>query len=105
MALYEAMAHGLPGIATTHCGSSELLRNGEDSLIVEPFNAGQLAQALLSLYQSEEYRQQLARKGRAAIQRMIVGDASPLYTEAIGQLFSEHGADITKIAVPVTETA
>jgi glycosyltransferase involved in cell wall biosynthesis len=35
MALYEAMAHGLPAIATTHCGSSELLTSGQDSMIVD----------------------------------------------------------------------
>jgi glycosyltransferase involved in cell wall biosynthesis len=90
MALFEAMAHGLPCVATTNCGSSELLTNGHDSLIVEPFSAEQLAQALLSLYESEEFRQIIARNGRKSISRMVVGESSPLYSAAIGQLLAGH---------------
>ena len=86
MALFEAMAHGLPCIATTNCGSSELLLSGHDSLIVDPFSAEQLAQSLLRLYESEDLRQSIARNGRETMARMVEDNASPLYTDAIGQL-------------------
>jgi glycosyltransferase involved in cell wall biosynthesis len=95
MALYEAMSHGLPSIATTHCGSSELLVSGRDSLIIEPMNTDQLASAILSLYESEELRQQIARAGRATVRAMMRGTRSPMYEEAIGTLLSAQG--------PVTE--
>ena len=85
MALYEAMANGVAAIATTHCGSSELLRSGVDSLIVEPFSSAQLAGALLSLYQSEDRREEIARRGRETITEMMRGQQS-LYGEAIGQM-------------------
>ena len=90
MALFEAMAHGLPCIATTNCGSSEMLTSGHDSLIVEPFSSEQIARALLAVYESEELRQQIARNGRELIGRMIVDGSSPLYSEAIGQLLRDH---------------
>ena len=90
MALFEAMAHGLPCVATTNCGSSELLTTGHDSLIVDPFSSDQIAQALLSFYESEVFRQQIARNGRESIGRMIVDGNSPLYSEAIGQLLEAH---------------
>ena len=90
MALFEAMAHGVPCIATTNCGSSELLANGHDSLIVAPFSAEQIASALLAVYESEELRQSLARNGRETMNHMIVNDASSLYSDAIGQLVSDQ---------------
>jgi glycosyltransferase involved in cell wall biosynthesis len=38
MALFEAMANEVPCIATTHCGSSELLTPGRDGIVVPPRN-------------------------------------------------------------------
>ena len=98
MALFEAMAHGLPCIATTNCGSSELLTSGHDSLIVEPFSSEQIAQALLSFYQSEELRQQIARNGRESMAKMVVGNSSPAYTDAIGSMLrSVTGAQVAEL--------
>lgn len=89
MALFEAMAYGLPCIATTHCGSSELLTSGHDSVIIEPFSADQLAGAILSFYKSEEFRQQIARSGRSTIRSLMPEGRSPLYEEAIGLLLAQ----------------
>jgi glycosyltransferase involved in cell wall biosynthesis len=84
MALYEAMAHGVPGIATTNCGSSEYLTSGVDGIIVPPFSDDDLAKALLSLYGDEEYRRHIAMEGRARIAAMSPGGRSSLYENAIG---------------------
>ena len=89
MALFEAMAYGLPCIATTHCGSSELLTSGEDSVIVEPFSSDQLAEAILSIYKSEEFRQHIARNGRSTIQGLMPEGRSPVYEDAIGALIAQ----------------
>lgn len=93
MALFEAMAHGLPCIATTNCGSSELLTSGHDSVIVEPFNSDQLADAILAFYESEDFRQQVARNGRSAIQALMPDGRSPLYDDSIGSLVAQLQAD------------
>ena len=86
MALFEAMAYGLPCIATTHCGSSELLTSGHDSIIVQPFSSDQLADAILLLYESEDFRQQIARNGRSTIKALMPDGRSPLYDDCIGSL-------------------
>jgi glycosyltransferase involved in cell wall biosynthesis len=86
MALFEAMANEVPCIATTHCGSSELLTPGRDGIVIPPRNADLLAEALLSLYQQEELRHTLASAARATAAALGRNDSSPLYDAAIGTL-------------------
>jgi glycosyltransferase involved in cell wall biosynthesis len=86
MALFEAMANEVPCIATTHCGSSELLTPGRDGIVIPPRNADMLAEALLSLYQQEELRRTLAAAARARAAALGRNDSSPLYDAAIGSL-------------------
>jgi glycosyltransferase involved in cell wall biosynthesis len=86
MALFEAMANELPCIATTHCGSSELLKQGRDGIVIPPRNAELLAEALLSLYQQEELRRSIGSAGRTTVATLGRNDSSPLYDAAIGTL-------------------
>jgi glycosyltransferase involved in cell wall biosynthesis len=86
MALFEAMANEVPCIATTHCGSSELLTPGRDGIVIPPRNADLLAEALLSLYQQEELRRTLASAARATAAALGRNDSSPLYDAAIRSL-------------------
>jgi glycosyltransferase involved in cell wall biosynthesis len=86
MALFEAMANELPCIATTHCGSSELLTPGRDGIVIPARNAELLAEALLSLYQQEELRRSIGSAGRATVAALGRNDSSPLYDAAIGTL-------------------
>jgi glycosyltransferase involved in cell wall biosynthesis len=83
MALFEAMANEIPCIATTHCGSSELLTPGRDGIVIPPRNSDLLAEALLSLYQQEELRRTLASAARATAAALGRNDSSPLYDAAI----------------------
>jgi glycosyltransferase involved in cell wall biosynthesis len=101
MALFEAMANGLPCIATTHCGSSELLTSGRDGIVVHPRESAELAEALLSLYESEDLRRSIAAAGRATVAALVredsSGNSSPLYDRAIEELLRsfEHQPDLT----------
>lgn len=88
MALFEAMANEVPCIATTHCGSSELLTPGHDGIVIPPRNADLLAEALLSLYQKEELRRSLASAARATAAALGRNDSSPLYDAAIQMLLN-----------------
>jgi glycosyltransferase involved in cell wall biosynthesis len=92
MALFEAMANEVPCIATTHCGSSELLTPGRDGIVIPPRNADLLAEALLSLYRQEELRRSLASAGRATVAALGRNDSSPLYDAAIGSLLDSLAA-------------
>jgi glycosyltransferase involved in cell wall biosynthesis len=86
MALFEAMANQIACIATSHCGSSELLTPGRDGIVIPPRSADLLAEALLSLYQQEELRRTLAAAGRATAAALGRNDSSPLYDAAIATL-------------------
>ena len=88
MALFEAMANEVPCIATTHCGSSELLTPGRDGIVIPPRNSELLAEALLSLYQQEELRRSIAAAGRSTATSLGMNDSSPLYDAAIQMLLS-----------------
>ena len=88
MALFEAMANEIPCIATTHCGSSELLTPGRDGIVIPPRNAELLAEALLSLYRQEELRRTLAAAARARAAALGRNDSSPLYDAAIQMLLT-----------------
>ena len=86
MALLEAIAHGIPTIATSNCGASELLRPGEDALIIEPGNVDALAEAIESLHSSTELRRHLTMQGRRTVQALEANGEYSLYTQALEEL-------------------
>jgi glycosyltransferase involved in cell wall biosynthesis len=92
MALFEAMANGVACVATSHCGSAELLTPGRDGIVVPPRSADLLAEALLSLYQQEDLRRALAVAGRGSAAALGRNDSSPLYDAAIGTLLDSLSA-------------
>lgn len=102
MALYEAMAYGVPSIATNNCGSSELLAAGRECIVIEPMDVQQLAGAILDFYDAEEFRYQVARAGRDAIRTLMVGESSPLYLESIGQLLQMQSINLVHAVAAVT---
>lgn len=68
MMLMEAMACGLPAISTRLVGIPDLIRDGETGLLVEPNDAGALADALMRLAQEEELAERLAQAGRRHVE-------------------------------------
>jgi glycosyltransferase involved in cell wall biosynthesis len=69
MALIEAMASGLPVIATAVSGSKQVVVDGESGMLVGPGKAGELAEAILRLMSNPGLAQQL---GQAAPARVAV---------------------------------
>jgi len=68
-ALLEAMATGLAVIATNVAGSQELIRDGENGLLVPPRDAHALRSALLRLIDDEQLRLRLANAARESVVR------------------------------------
>ncbi len=64
IAQIEAMAHGLPVIATQNCG--DVVTDGEDGLVIEARNAGALTAALVRL---EQNRDEVQRMSLAALKK------------------------------------
>jgi glycosyltransferase involved in cell wall biosynthesis len=64
--LFLALSLGLPVVATRVGGLPELLRDGDNALLVAPESPGELAQALVRLLGDAELRGRLSDAGRRA---------------------------------------
>jgi len=67
-AILEAMAAGLPIIATPVGGISEVVRDGETGLLVPPNDHKALAEAILKLRQNEALRTELGKHAQKWVQ-------------------------------------
>ena len=67
--LLEGMACGLSVVATRVAGIPEVIRDGENGLLVEPKDAIALASAISGLLDSDEQRSRLAAAARAAVEQ------------------------------------
>ena len=67
VAIMEALATGLPVVATNLAGIPELVENGVTGYLVEPANAGELANAILGTYQNYHGALALANNGRERV--------------------------------------
>jgi len=63
LSILEAMASGLPVIATNVGGIPEIVRHGENGLLIEPNNSFELAECINYLLRNEEERKRMGRKG------------------------------------------
>ncbi len=65
--LMEAMGSGIPVVASGISGIPELVRDGENGLLVPPRDPAQLAQALERLHRDPSLRHLLGQAGRATV--------------------------------------
>ena len=66
--LFEAMASGLPVVATNRTGALECMTNGREGLIVPAQEVEALADAMLWCYQHRGESQEMGRAARARIE-------------------------------------
>jgi len=82
-AIAEAMAAGLPVIATSVGGVSEQVDDGKTGLLIEPKNPDQLAEAILRLLNDRELRLGMGREGYKKVQSFslnrMLKDVDALY--------------------------
>jgi len=67
--LLEAMACGLPAVATRVGGIPFLLREGNDGLMVSAGDSGSLAEGIVRLLRDPELAQRMGRAGREHVER------------------------------------
>ncbi len=88
MAFFEALANGVPSIATTNCGASELLNPEEEFLSIEPFQVEAIKESLQRLRDSPELRAKLAENGLKAIHRLQKHSGKSEYQKGIDELMA-----------------
>jgi glycosyltransferase involved in cell wall biosynthesis len=72
--LVEAMACGVPVVTTPVSGIPELVRDGENGLLVPPDDPEALAAAILRLRDDPALRRRLGEQGRATVRARFDGD-------------------------------
>ncbi len=70
LVLLEAMAAGLPVVATSVGGIPEIVRDGDTGLVVPPRDAAALARALTRVANDDLLWRRLARAGRVAVESL-----------------------------------
>ena len=81
--LLEAMALGLPVVASDAGGNSDLVRSGETGLLVPPLDPAAWAEALERLLGDGGQARRLAQAGRALVRREFTLERTGERTEAV----------------------
>jgi glycosyltransferase involved in cell wall biosynthesis len=80
VAIIEAMACGLPVVATRHAGIAELITHGENGILVDEYNYHAMANAMTELCKNDYMVYELGRNAASAIRN------NPLIKENIVKL-------------------
>lgn len=64
MAISEAMAAGIPVIASNRCGMPFMVAHGKSGYLIDPSDTAQIGERLKELLQSKEQRQNMGTEGR-----------------------------------------
>jgi len=97
MALFEALANGVPSVTTHNTGASELLTAGRDAIVIDPFNTQQIVDSIRMLYESEDARERFGVNGQAAVQALMDGDQARPYENGIDRLLAAQ-ASLAEVA-------
>lgn len=73
--ILEAMASGLPIVATAVGGNTELVEEGKNGLLVPAANPARLAEAIIQLAQQPELAQSMGQHGRQLVEQNYSMDA------------------------------
>jgi len=83
MAIAEAMAAGVPVIASNRCGMPYMIEEGQTGFLIEPESTDQIAQRLTQLVGSPQLCQRMGRIGRQTAQSRFHPHAVARQTKAV----------------------
>jgi glycogen synthase len=91
IALLEALAAGVPAVASAAGGVPEFVRDGENAVLVEPENAGALGEALGRVVADEVLRDRLARGGQTTAAELAWSRIARRYEEVYVSALAQTG--------------
>jgi glycosyltransferase involved in cell wall biosynthesis len=95
MALLEAMAFGLPVVATRVGGIPDVIEDGESGLLIQPGRTGELTDALRRLISDAPLRSRLGERAQARVQELA---SAEIVAERWRTIYSEHERELVRCA-------
>jgi glycosyltransferase involved in cell wall biosynthesis len=86
----EAMAHGVPIIATRVGGVPDLISHGETGFLIQPGDFGEIAHYIKKLAGDEQLRAELAKNCLKVIKRYSWDRIMPLYESELRRAVANH---------------
>jgi glycogen(starch) synthase len=77
----EALRAGTPAVVSCHGGAPEIVRDGREGLVVDPFDAEELARAIAALLDDQELRHRLGHAARRRVDAFRWEDVAGRYRE------------------------
>lgn len=84
LVITEAMAHGIPVVASTLGATGEIITHGYDGLLVDPRQPEELASAILRLLRDDTLRETMGARAMETVQHKYNGD---VYAERMGEVY------------------
>jgi len=94
LAVFEALASGLPSVVSRSAGASEVLKDKETALLVEPFNPNALTGAIETLINDKTLYARLSAQGRALVEK-LTWENTVITMEALFSAAVANGGDTT----------
>lgn len=86
--ILEAMACGLPVVATRVGGVPDIIKNGTNGYLVDTMNQEQIAEALLNLLQDKQLRKDISENNREGVRRYrwdaVAATLEGVYQKSLG---------------------
>jgi glycosyltransferase involved in cell wall biosynthesis len=85
--LLEAMASGLPIVATDVSGSQEIIKNGITGLLVPPRSSQSLAEAIVEILDHPDDAHERAENARQLAKKFTIENAAQQYSQIYERLY------------------